>query len=46
MDYIINGVCTIDDNAYQAYKCFEPYACDACPYNLDMAIEERMEVGL
>jgi hypothetical protein len=44
MDYIMNGVCTIDENAFQ--ECYEPYACDACPYNLDTIIEERLEVGL
>jgi len=39
---IMNGVCTIEENE----QCFEPYACDACPYNLQMEVEQRLEVGL
>jgi predicted xylose isomerase-like sugar epimerase len=46
MDYIIGGVCTIEENNYQGYNCFEPYACDACPYNLDAELDARMEIGL
>lgn len=42
MDYIMNGVCTNEGETV----CYEPYACDACPYNLNTVIDERLEVGL
>lgn len=40
--YIMNGVCTNEGETV----CFEPYACDACPYNLDAEIDARLEIGL
>jgi hypothetical protein len=42
MDVIVNGVCTNEGQE----QCFQPYACDACPYNLDAEIDSRLEVGL
>ena len=40
--YIMNGVCTNEGETV----CFEPYACDACPYNLTAEIDARLEIGL
>jgi hypothetical protein len=39
---IVNGACTNEGQP----ECFEPYACDACPYNLVAELDWRMEVGL
>jgi hypothetical protein len=39
---VINGICMNDGNQY----CNLGYACDACPYNLDQEIEERLQTGL
>jgi hypothetical protein len=39
---IINGICI---NAGE-HICNIGYACDACPYNLDLQVEERLYIGL
>jgi len=40
--YIMNGVCTLEG----LDKCFEPYACSVCPYNLNDEVTARLEIGL
>jgi len=40
--YIMSGACTNEGESI----CFEPYACDACPYNLDAEVDRRLEIGL
>jgi hypothetical protein len=42
MNFIMNGVCTNEGE----FDCFEPYACNACPYNLTAEIDARLEIGL
>jgi hypothetical protein len=41
---IVAGICMQDgeDTPY----CGLHYACDACPYNLDRELEERLQTGL
>jgi hypothetical protein len=31
---------------YGDYICNLPYACDSCPYNFEIKVEERLLIGL
>jgi hypothetical protein len=42
LEYIVGGVCTNYGDAI----CNLGYACDACPFNADMDVEERLKGGL